>query len=33
MKTILSTLMELNRRLDIASQHIFFEARDHQRRF
>ena len=25
--------MELNRRLDIASQHIFFEARDHQRRF
>ena len=24
---------ELNRRLDIASSHIFFEARDHQRRF
>ena len=25
--------MELHRRLDIASQHIVFEARDHQRRF
>ena len=25
--------MELNRRLDIASQHVFFEAHDHQRRF
>ncbi len=24
---------ELHRRLDIASSHIFFEARDHQRRF
>ena len=25
--------MELNRRLDVASTHIVFEARDHQRRF
>jgi hypothetical protein len=25
--------MELHRRLDIASSHIFFEAHDHQRRF
>ena len=25
--------MQLNRRLDMASQHIFSEARDHQRRF